>query len=69
MEKFCDLFTSDLITTLTYVLMDNFCPCFVIIQTCLCFTYDKFSVDENINGVPKMQNNFVKMFFFFSILR
>ena len=30
MEKFCDLFTlrpSDLITTLTYVLMDNFCPC------------------------------------------
>ena len=31
MEKFCDLFIlrpSDLITTLTYVLMDNFCPCF-----------------------------------------
>jgi hypothetical protein len=31
MEKFCDFFTlrpSDLITTLTYVLMDNFCPCF-----------------------------------------
>ena len=30
MKKFCDLFTlrpSDLITTLTYVLMDNFCPC------------------------------------------
>ena len=30
MEKFCDFFTlrpSDLITTLTYVLMDNFCPC------------------------------------------
>ena len=31
MEKFCDFFTlrpSDLITTLTYVLKDNFCPCF-----------------------------------------
>ena len=31
MEKICDLFTfrpSDLITTLTYVLMDNFCHCF-----------------------------------------
>ena len=31
MEKFCDLFTlrpSDLITTLTDVLMENFCPCF-----------------------------------------
>ena len=32
-EKFCDFFTlgpSDLITILTYVLMDNFCPCFII---------------------------------------
>ena len=33
MEKFCDFFTiirpSDLITTLTYVLMDNFCPCLI----------------------------------------
>ena len=31
-EKFCDFFTlrtSDLITPLTYVLMDNFCPCFL----------------------------------------
>jgi hypothetical protein len=31
MENFCDLFTlspSDLITTLTYVLLDNLCPCF-----------------------------------------
>ena len=31
MEKFCDVFTlrpSDLITILTYVLMNNFCPCF-----------------------------------------
>ena len=28
MEKFCDLITSDLITTLTYVLMEYFCPCF-----------------------------------------
>ena len=31
MEKFGDFFTLrpfDLITTLTYVLMDNFCPCF-----------------------------------------
>ena len=31
MEKFSDFFTlwpSDLITTLTYVLMNNFCPCF-----------------------------------------
>ena len=30
MEKFCDFFTlrpSDFITTLTYVHMDNFCPC------------------------------------------
>ena len=32
MEKFYDLFTlrpSDLITTLTHVPMDNFCPCFI----------------------------------------
>ena len=31
MEKFCDFLTlrpSGLITTLTKVLMDNFCPCF-----------------------------------------
>ena len=31
MEKFCDLFTlrpSKLITSLTYVIMDNFFPCF-----------------------------------------
>ena len=30
MEKFCDFFTLrafDLNTILTYVLMDNFCPC------------------------------------------
>ena len=30
MEKFCDFFTfrpSDQNTTLTYVLLDNFCPC------------------------------------------
>ena len=30
-EKFCDFFTlrhSDQNTTLTYILMDNFCPCF-----------------------------------------
>ena len=29
-ENFCDLFTlrpSDLITTLTYFIMHNFCPC------------------------------------------
>ena len=34
MEKFCDVFTlgpSDLITTLTYVLKDNFCPYFIVI--------------------------------------
>ena len=33
MEKFWDFFTlrpSDLITTLTYVLKDNFCPCLII---------------------------------------
>ena len=32
MEKFCDFFTlrpSYLITFLIYVLMDNFCPCFL----------------------------------------
>ena len=32
MEKFCDIFTlrpSDLITTLTYVLMFKYCPCFL----------------------------------------
>ena len=32
MEKLCDFLTlrpSDIISTLTYVLMDNFCPCFV----------------------------------------
>ena len=31
MEKFCDIFTFrlfDLFTTLTYILMDNFCSCF-----------------------------------------
>ena len=34
LEQFCDLFTlrpSDLITTFTYVLMDNFCPYFFFI--------------------------------------
>ena len=34
MENFCNLFTlrpSDLNTTLTYFLMDNFCPCLFII--------------------------------------
>ena len=33
MEKFCGFFTLrpfDLNTILTYVLMDNFCPCFVL---------------------------------------
>ena len=33
MEKFCDFFALrlyDLITTLTYELMDNFCPCFLL---------------------------------------
>ena len=33
MEKFCDFITlrpSDLITALTYVLLDNFCPCFKV---------------------------------------
>ena len=33
MEKLCDFFTlvpSDLNITLTYVLMDNFCPCLSI---------------------------------------
>ena len=33
MEKLCDFFTlqpSDLIKTLTYVLMDNFCSCFTL---------------------------------------
>ena len=33
-EKFSDFFIltpSDLITTLTYILMDNFCPCFIIL--------------------------------------
>ena len=32
MEKLWDFFTlipSDLITTLTYVIMDNLCPCFI----------------------------------------
>ena len=37
MQKFCDFFTlrfSDLNTaTLTYVLMDNFCPCFILNRT------------------------------------
>ena len=28
MEKFCDLKPSDLITTLNYIVMDNFCPVF-----------------------------------------
>ena len=39
MEKFCDLFTlrpSDLIITLTYVLMDNFCPRFRILMENFC---------------------------------
>ena len=38
MEKFCDFFTlrpSDLITTLTYVLIYNFCPCFSIFHLLL----------------------------------
>ena len=42
MEKFCDFFSlrpTDLITTLTYVLMDNFCPCFS-------FTFFTFSLQE-----------------------
>ena len=33
MEKLCDFFSLrrfDLNTTLTYVLMDNFCPCFIL---------------------------------------
>ena len=29
MEKCCTSKPSDLTTTLTYVLMDNFCPCFI----------------------------------------
>ena len=28
-EKFSDILPSDLKTTLTYVPMDNFCPCFL----------------------------------------
>ena len=33
MEKLCDFFTlrPHLITTLTYVIMDNFYPCFIVI--------------------------------------
>ena len=34
MEKFCDFFTlspSDLVTTLAYLLMDNFFPCFIYV--------------------------------------
>ena len=53
MEKFCDLFTfrpSDLITTLTYVLMDKFCPCF----------YLQFGIRQDnllpIKVLRKMQN-------------
>ena len=33
MKKFCDFFTlrpSDLITNLTYVLLDNSCPCLLL---------------------------------------
>ena len=33
MEKYCAFFTlgpSDLLTTFTYVLMDNFCSCFFV---------------------------------------
>ena len=36
MDKFYDFFTlrpSDQITTLTYVLMNNFCPCFQKVMT------------------------------------
>ena len=38
MEKFCDLFTlrpPDLITTLTYILIDKFCPCLMFTQIIL----------------------------------
>ena len=45
MEKFCDFFTlrsSDLNTTLTYVLMDYFCPCF------LCFPDFKIYIMSKI---------------------
>ena len=48
MEKFCDFFTlrpSNLNTTLTCVLMDNFCPSFLRIQIILCiFCLNQFIV-------------------------
>ena len=53
MEKFCDFFTlrpSDLNITLTYVLMDNFCPCFISMQTLILivkiYIYFKHTVGE-----------------------
>ena len=44
MEKFCDFFTLrpyDLNITLTYVLMDNSCPCLYSKSTCS-FAISKF---------------------------
>ena len=41
MEKFCDLFTFDLIATLTYVLIDNFCPCLDYVNSrCVSYNID-----------------------------
>ena len=43
--EFFTLRPSDLITTLTYVLMDNFCPCFnyqMIINRLIILSYNGF---------------------------
>ena len=45
-EKFCDFFTlrpSGLITTLTYILMDNFCPCFRLNRSFVLYVVTNFS--------------------------
>ena len=60
MEKFFDFFTlkpSDLTTNLTYVLMDNFCPCFQsdvtkhILQQYGQLSRDMARVEQNMAGI------------------
>ena len=48
----CDFFTlrpSDLITTLTYVLIDNFCPCLLTNLNFIKFRYKTYNTISTFN--------------------
>ena len=60
-EFFCDLRPSNLIITLTYVLMDNFCPCYFIYLVNFFYFRKKCSSIKNLTSVGMKTKSEVKI--------